>query len=162
MSVGRGLPGLLAASCLVLAGCGFHLRSYDLNTTVAAVHVTASGNNLASDPLRRGLSQAGVTLAELADEAELVVQLLDDRRDRRSVAVTDQARAAEYETSIGVRYAVEKPDGEVLIEPRWVDRVNIVGSSEEQVLLEREMVNDLVQQIIRALDAATRELEVAA
>jgi outer membrane lipopolysaccharide assembly protein LptE/RlpB len=42
-----------------------------------------------------------------------------------------------------------------------VDAQNIVGSSEEQALLEREMINDLVQQIIRSLDAATREAAVA-
>ena len=34
-----------------------------------------------------------------------------------------------------------------------VDRNNIVGSSEEQALLQREMVEDLVQQIIRGVNA---------
>lgn len=158
---------------LVLAiagGCGFHLRTYDLDTSVTSVHVSPSGANLATEPLEKSLRQAGVTLAPTADEAELVVELLQDRSDRRSVSVTETTRAAEYETTIGVRYAVQKADGTVLIPPRWieatriyrVDRVNLVGSAEEQVLLEREMVNDLVQQILRALDAASREQSGAA
>ena len=51
--------------------------------------------------------------------------------------------------------------GNSLAEPRsiqasriyTVDRDNIVGSSEEQALLQREMVDDLVQQIIRGVNA---------
>jgi outer membrane lipopolysaccharide assembly protein LptE/RlpB len=34
-----------------------------------------------------------------------------------------------------------------------VDRDNLVGSSEEQALLQREMTDDLVQQIIRGVNA---------
>jgi len=162
----RRSSGLLVLALLALnAGCGFHLRTYQLDTAVSSVHVATTGNNLAAEPLRRSLTQAGVTVVGVADEAQVVLELLDDRRDRRSVSVTETTRAAEYETTIGVRYAVQRPDGAVLIEPRWiettriyrVDRINLVGSAEEQVLLEREMVNDLVQQILRALDAATRE-----
>ena len=167
----RGAQQLLITVLPVLLGaCGFHLRSYELDSSVASVHVATTGNNVATEPLTRALRQAGVTLSPVADEAEVVVELLDDRQDRRSVSVTETSRAAEYETTIGIRYSVVKPDKVVLIPPSWVqttriyrvDRVNIVGSSEEQALLEREMVNDLVQQILRALDAATRESAGAA
>lgn len=154
---------------LLSTGCGFHLRTFDLNTAVSSVHVSTNSGNFAAQPLRRGLTQAGVELKSLQDEAEISVALLNQRRDRRSVAVTDQARAAEYEITLAVEYAIEKPDGERLLEPRWiesrrifrVDRVNIVGSSEEQALLEQEMIRDMVQQIVRALNAASQELTVA-
>jgi outer membrane lipopolysaccharide assembly protein LptE/RlpB len=54
----------------------------------------------------------------------------------------------------------------VLAPPTWVerervfriDRDNIVGSSEEQALLERELTQDLVSQLIRAMDAVSRNL----
>jgi LPS-assembly lipoprotein len=159
--------GVLLA--LLATGCGFHLRTFDLNTAVSSVHISSNAGNFAEAPLRQGLKQAGVAIATVADEAEITVALLDDRRDRRSVAVTDQAQAAEYELDLGVQYSVSGPDGKELIPPRWVetsriyrvDRVNLVGTNEEQALLEREMVNDLVQQIVRALDAATQELTVA-
>jgi len=155
---------------LLLTGCGFQLRTFDLNTSVSSVHVSTNGSNFAAEPLRRGLQQAGVELVPVRDEAQIAVALLNQRRDRRSVSVTDQAQAAEYELDLAVQYSVQKPDGGILIEPRWVettriyrvDRVNLVGTSEEQALLEREMINDLVQQIVRALDAATQELPVAA
>lgn len=154
---------------LLLGGCGFHLRTFDLNTAVSSVHVSSSSGNFALQPLRQGLQQAGVNLVPVSDEAEVSISLLNDRRDRRSVAVTDQAQAAEYELDLAVQYSVTGPDGQVLIPPRWVettriyrvDRVNLVGTNQEEALLQREMINDLVQQIVRALDAATQELTVA-
>jgi LPS-assembly lipoprotein len=159
----------LLAALVLATGCGFHLRSFDLNSAVSSVHVSANGRNFAAEPLRRGLQQAGVELVPVRDEAQIAVALLNQRRDRRSVAVTNQAQTAEYQLDLAVQYSVQKPDGETLIEPRWVetsriyrvDRINLVGTSEEQALLEREMINDLVQQIVRALDAATQELAVA-
>jgi len=159
----------LLVAIFLSSGCGFHLRTFDLNTAVSSVHISSNGRNFVEQPLRAGLQQAGVELVPVRDEAQIAVALLNQRRDRRSVAVTDQAQAAEYELDLAVQYSVQKPDGEVLIEPRWaetsriyrVDRVNLVGTSEEQALLEREMINDLVQQIVRALDAATQELAVA-
>jgi LPS-assembly lipoprotein len=89
----------------------------------------------------------------------VVISLLEERRERRSVSVSSQARAAEYELSLGVRFLVTDGDGRELVPEQWlerqrvfrIDRDNIVGSSEEQALLEREMQSDLVQQVLRTL-----------
>jgi LPS-assembly lipoprotein len=155
--------GLLAA--LLLSGCGFHLRTWNLEGTVDTARITANVRNPLAEPLRRGLQSAGVELVESPEDADVLIELLADKRGRRSVSVTSRARAAEYETSLQVQYAIHGKDEKVLIESRWmrasriyqVDAVNIVGGSEEETLLEREMVNDLVQQLIRSLNAVTRE-----
>jgi hypothetical protein len=96
----------------------------------------------------------------------VVVELLGDRRERRSATVSGQARAAEYELIMGVRYRVRSGAGEELVADQWlerervfrVDRDNLVGSSEEQALLEREMQAELVQQIIRSINAVAAAL----
>lgn len=150
--------------CFALVGCGFHLRTWDLEGNVETARITANPRNPLAEPLGRALRSAGVTVVEDSD-VDVVIELLEDRKGRRSVSVTDQARAAEYETSLQVRYAVRGGDGATLLDPTWiraarifqVDRDNLVGSSQEQSLLDREMVNDLVQQIIRGLNAVTRE-----
>ncbi len=153
------------AVMLLLAGCGFHLRTWDLGTSLDSARVEASQRHALAAPLRRVLSQSGVSEAD-EGESQIVVKLLDQRRNRRSVSVTGQARAAEYETTLEVRYQVYGADGTELIPPRWVrservfrvDRDNIVGNSEEQALLEQEMQNDLIQQILRSLVAVTRTI----
>ena len=150
------------------AGCGIQLRSWDLDSSVSAVFISAAdgteraGTELGSD-LRTAFSQAGVTVATTRTDADLVVTLLDQRRSRRSISVTGQARAAEYELSRSVQYSVAQVTdsrADVIIEPRWiqvervfrVDRNNIVGSNEEQALVERELKNDIIQQVIRSIN----------
>jgi LPS-assembly lipoprotein len=163
MNTALRLIGFIVA--LAIAGCGFHLRTWDLEGNVEAASITSNPRNPLAEPLGRALQSAGVELVDDRSSADVVVELLADERGRRSVSVTDQARAAEYETSLRVRYAVHGRGGETLMEPTWiqasrifqVDRDNLVGSSQEQALLEREMVTDLVQQVIRGLNAVTRE-----
>lgn len=156
-------PAALLFVVLLVAGCGFHLRTWDLGTNIESFYVQAPSSNLLASPLRRALRQAGVTEADNPSSAEVVVGLLNAHRERRSVSVTGQARAAEYEMNLGVQYRVLDGAANELIAPRWarsvrvyrVDRDNIVGNSEEQALLEQEMQNDLIQQIVRAVNAVS-------
>ena len=148
-------------------GCGFHLRTWDLGASVSSFYVDAPGSNLLAAPLRRALRQAGVSEAQTPGSAQVVVGLLNAQRERRSVSFTKQARAAEYETTLEVRFQVHDAKGEELIAARWirservfrVDRDNLVGNSEEQALIEREMRDDLIQQILRSLNAITQTVE---
>ena len=155
---------LVAGMLLLLQGsCGFHLRTWDLGVNLESVRVEAGQRSLLAAPLRRALNQSGVTEAS-EGESQVVVELLDQRSNRRSVSVTDQARAAEYETTLEVRFQVHDANGVQLIPPRWirservfrVDRDNLVGNSEEQALIEQEMRDDLIQQILRSLNAITQ------
>jgi LPS-assembly lipoprotein len=152
---------LVALVALALVGCGFQLRGTDLRSSVARVYVDAAPRHGFETPMRLALERAGVEVLELPAADGLVVDLIDERRDRRSISVSETAVAAEYEVIVGVRYGVRDGAGRQLIEPQWlarervyrVDRDNILGSSEERALLEREMQSELIQQIIRSLDA---------
>ena len=157
---------LVAVLVVVLAtACGFHLRSWDLGSTVESAYVAAAPRHPLAASLQRALRQAGVTLTASPEAADVVIGLLDSRRERRGASVSDQARVAEYETTLGVRFEVTDGEGNELVPAQWlererifrVDRDNIIGSSEEQALLEREMQTDLVQQILRAINAVTTE-----
>ena len=146
---------------MLLTGCGFHLRTYSLDSNVSSFYVESADQNFLTEELRRGLRQAGAVEADAAGEAELVVELMDGRRIRRSASTTGSARAAEYEMELGVLFQLLNAQGEVMAEPRWitrervyrVDRDNIVGNNEEQVLIEREMRADLVQSVVRTINA---------
>lgn len=172
MSVGyRLMLRAVIAGCTLalLAGCGFQLRTWDLSSNVDSFFIEVAGNNPLETPLHRAMRQAGVPEAESASGAEVVVTLLDVRRSRRGVSVTSRARVAEYELNLNVLYGV-RARGKQLLAPQWarssrayrVDRDNLVGSNEEQALLEREMQSDLVQQIVRAVNAVTMDSAGAA
>ncbi len=149
-------------SLVVLAGCGFQLRGWNLASGLETVHLDAQPRIALAQPLRQALRQAGVYLEPRAADAQLVIKLIDARRERRTVAVTGSARAAEYEMTLGIRYEI-RSGGALLRAPQWleasrvlaVDRDNIAGTAGEQALIEAELENDLVQQILRALNTVT-------
>ncbi len=157
------MRALLVSVTLILASCGFQLRSYNFSGAVDSYALVGKTQLGVAQPLRTGLRQAGLQEVE-ADQAELIVELLDQRRDRRSVSTAGRARAAEYESSYAVLYRLLDGQGQELAPANWVERErvfridsdNIVGSSEEQALLERELMSDVVGQIIRAMDAVSR------
>ena len=144
----------------LIAGCGYHLRTWELEGNIETAKITSNLRNPVADPLGRALKSAGVDVVG-SGAADVTIELISDRTGRRAVSVTDQARAAEYQTTLSVVYAVHDAKGDTLAAPRsvqasriyTVDRDNIVGSSEEQALLQREMVDDLVLQIIRGVNA---------
>jgi LPS-assembly lipoprotein len=152
---------LLAAFLAAVSGCGFQLRGWDVSTEIRSAYVVSNLHNPMEQPLRQSLRLAGVTDAATPEQADVVVRLLDSRSERRSVTVSEQARVAEYETTLGVYYDVTDPQGRELVPAQWlerarvfrIDRENVVGSREEEALLDREMQNDLVQQIIRSINS---------
>jgi LPS-assembly lipoprotein len=153
----------LVCVMLLLTSCGFQLRSYNFGGAVENYALAGKTQLQVAAPLRTGLRQAGLQEVDV-NEAELIVELLDQRRNRRSVSTAGRARAAEYESSYAVLYRLLDGQGEELAPANWVERErvfridsdNIVGSSEEQALLERELMSDVVGQIIRAMDAVSR------
>ena len=156
------LPLAGAAILCLLAGCGFHLRSWDWDfaNQGLSIHVRAGAASTLAAPLRNALRQVGVQQAASAAQANLVIELLNERRSRRVASLTAGARAAEYELANDVQFAIRARQ-EVLAAPRWVrasrvfriDRTSLTGSSEEQVLIEQELRNDLLQQIMRSVEA---------
>lgn len=157
----------------VLAGCGFHLRGNELSANFETVYLSSASAITIERQLARSLGFAGVDVVTDRVAADVVIDLTAQRDARRSISVTERARTAEYEISLEISYRIlarESPDADgepvetLLVKDRSIrvartyrlDRNNIVGSSEEQALLRGEMEQDLVQQILRSLDTATR------
>ncbi|MDP6376117.1 MAG: hypothetical protein QF921_08685 [Pseudomonadales bacterium] len=146
---------------LTVNGCGFHLRGWTLESNIGSAHVVTDGRNFLAQPLRQALSSAGIDTTG-GSASDVTIRLLDQRNDRRNASVGAGVRVAEVETTLAVQFAIDDVQGARLVTPRWIegtrilfiDRSNITGSSEEQVLVEAEIRNDLVQQIVRSLDIA--------
>ena len=78
---------------LVLAGCGFHLRSYNFTGSIESFAIAGKTRLSITEPLRQGLKQAGAV--EVTDGTpSIVIELLDQRRDRRSASTAGRVIAA--------------------------------------------------------------------
>ena len=156
---------LVAVVLLLLASCGFHLRGTG-NTRLAlsVIHVTSNDSyGEMQQALERALTEAGVKQVA-ADKAAYSVHLLSERRTRRSVATTSDVQVAEYGLKMEVSFELTDSAGKQVIEPATVtaqriyrfDNSSLVGSNEEENLLNKEMRRDIASQIIRRIDAAIR------
>ena len=158
---------LLAGTALLATGCGFHLRSWDFSDADLSIHVQAGHLSRMAAPLRNALRQAGVEANAGADDADLVIHIVNESRNRRVASLTAGARAAEYELMMGVQFGIRAGKNS-LAKPAWIrasrtfsiDRDNLAGSSEEEALIEQELKAALSQQILRSLNAVVAALRL--
>ena len=162
---------LLVCSLLGVTNCGFHLRgTQGFELTVSEVHVAAANSfGEFSRELERALENQGIRIA--ADpNAEYNIRILSERTNRRPVATSADITVAEYELRLETRFEVVDTAGKIVISPTTLvseriysfDRTSLVGASEEEELLKKEMRRDIAGQLLRRFSATLRNLNQSA
>ena len=154
----------LGALLLLFAGCGFHLRSYDVDAAFENYFIAASDTSSFAADLRRMLKGAGVAESASRSAADVVVEVLEERDLQRAVSTTGNARVAEYELEVGVNVRITNGAGIELAPAQWinrtrvfrVDRNNLTSNSEEQSLIQRELRAEVGQALLRTVNAVAR------
>ena len=162
------LPLLVALLLAPAPGCGYQLRGID--GAAPGFH----GLRLQipqSEPgfaflLRRSLETAGITPHAAADPAAQAYPLLSiggETFSGRPASTTVLARAAQVTLRLSLRIQLVAGgqtliDGENLSVERtyYQDLRNIAGNREEAELLRSEMRQELAEQILRRIEAASR------
>ena len=154
----------LCALLLLFAGCGFHLRSYDVDAAFENYFIAASDTSSFAADLRRMLKGAGVAESASRSAADVVVEVLEERDLQRAVSTTGNARVAEYELEVGVNVRITNGAGIELAPAQWinrtrvfrVDRNNLTSNSDEQSLIQRELRAEVGQALLRTVNAVAR------
>ena len=157
---------LLIALVSVLAGCGFQLQgSADSVAVLTTLDVSATQTygELVTN-VERTLTQQGIAVNPEGG-ADYRLRLLGERATRRSVSTTNQVSVAEYMLLLAVDFELFDRAGDRLLPLTTIsvervysfDRGSFVGSSEEEALLSREMQADIIQQILRRLEASLKD-----
>lgn len=158
------LTALLLCS-LIISGCGYSLRgSESLGMSLPSLQLNLQNpNSEFSRLLRRSLDTAGVSL----DETDMVsgmsqLSVSDVRVQNQPVSVNPAARAAQYEIRLSID--IQLLNGEQELIPRetltversyFEDIENIAGNQEEVEIITSEMRRELVNLLIRRLQAPT-------
>lgn len=157
----RLLRGALALPpAAVLAGCGFQMRQ-PARLAFASIALTGFAPRSAmAEELRRELARQ-VRVVEAPAEAEVVLQALEDVRERSVVASTAAAQVRELQLRLRLHFRATTPGGRELI-PRaelmlardlsYRETAALAKAHEEAELL-REMQSDIVAQVLRRLAA---------
>jgi LPS-assembly lipoprotein len=154
---------------LGVAGCGFHLRgSNDFDLGLSEIHIVASDTyGDLQRMLTSAFTQAGVTVVTSPSDLAYSLSVSGERHSRRAVATTQTISVSEYELRLEVGVALINLSGEEVIPLSMLgteriytfDRGSLVGSIAEENLLLEEMRADLVNQIIRRVNASIRSFE---
>ena len=155
---------LIGLTCL-LASCGFQLRGSAgsaVELTALDVSATYAYGQLATE-VERTLRQQGIAVNPDGG-ADYSLHLFDERATRRSVSTTNQVSVAEYMLMLTVDFELLDGAGDPVLPLTTIsaeriysyDRGSFVGNSEEEAMLSREMQADIIQQILRRIEATVK------
>ena len=151
-----------AGASFALAGCGFDLRQPARVSFSSIALVGFARRSPLADELKRQL-QKQVSVLDAPDKAEVVLQALDDVRERSVVASTAAAQVRELQLRLKFNFRARTPGGRELI-PRAELMVSrdlsysetaALAKEHEEAKLFREMQSDIVAQVLRRLAAVT-------
>jgi len=151
----------------LLSSCGFTLRSSDvISSSYSSLTLNLQQpNSEFAQQLRRSLVNSNVSLLDPGEEQTAdgipVLSVSAEQINIRPVTVNPLARAAQYEIRLSATVGLVLGE-ENLIGPEnlFVQRVyledteNISGNLEEAEVIQSEMRRDLVNQVLRRMEAA--------
>ena len=156
---GSALAGLLG-----LAGCGFELRKAPV---FAFKSLSLPGRSAFTVYLRRNIAAAGTVELmppERAAEAEAVLDILGENRERVVLSTNAAGEVRELELRLTVRFRLRTQAGKELLladlsqkRDLTYSETNALAKEGEAELLYRDMQNDVAQQLLRRM-AAVKEL----
>ena len=158
----RSLIALLAAVA-ALAGCGFELRrTPELPFGKIALVGFEPRSPLAAE-LRRTLGER-VQVLDAVDQADVVLQVLLDRRERSVVASTASAQVRELTLRVRFNYQITDAGGRELAPATEIllardmsySETFALAKAQEEAQLYAAMQTDIVQQLVRRLARVKR------
>ncbi len=157
----RKLISVLMA--LLLAACGFQLRGAQ-PLPFASLYI--ADNWELGALLRRNIRTLGSTqLATSPQEAQAVLTSIGEAREKNILSLSATGRVREFRLSYRFAFRVHDLKGREFIPPSEIVLVRdisfgddrVLAKEQEEVLLYRDMQNDMVQQVLRRLAAAKIE-----
>ncbi len=153
---------ILCLFIVLLAGCGFHLRG-QVALPYSTLHISGPSASSVSNSLKRVLRSSGVRLVDRQEDAELTLVILSDVREKSILSLSAAGRAQEYELRQRLSYRIitagepDLPAGEILSQRSIsFNDAQVLAKESEENLLYRDMENDVVQQLLRRLQAAKK------
>ena len=146
---------ILSSLISVLASCGFQLRG-DLYAELEKVLVTSAPSAIKSEKILNEILALSEKGRDETSTDPLIINLLSEKSSRRSVLTTVSMSAAQYELTIELIFFIAFGDRIIVPETTLSSRkffavssANQAASYEEQLLLQREMREELLNEVVR-------------
>lgn len=153
---------LLLLLPILLGSCGFALRGSDAvsaNFSELALNLEQPNSEF-SRLLRRSLEVANVDTTSGMSTTTPTLNLSNEQVVSRPVTVNPRARAAQYEIRLSLQMSLVLngdfliPQQSLMVQRNYFEDIaNIAGNREEVEIITAEMRRDLVNQLMRRLEA---------
>lgn len=145
--------------CTVLAACGFQLRGV-ANLAFKTIFVQGSTLSISKD-LNQSFKTNGIQVVNKIDDAELIVELLDEANEKRILSLSGGGVVREFELNYRMSFRTRDPASETWSQPQLIQTRRdfsyndnaLLGKAEEENRLNSDMRNDAIREIMRRLSA---------
>ena len=156
---------LLLACALTLGACGFHLRgavSLPFKTLAISLPDTAE---LRAQIARSVTAGSNTKVVAQGEPAEAILDITGDLLTKNVLALSTAGQIRQYQIVRSFSFRLHNDKGVDLLPPSTItlrrdvsfNDNQLLAKQQEEVLLLRDMQNDLVQQLLRRLSAAKAE-----
>jgi len=155
---------LALTAALLLSACGFQLRG-SATLPFETIFLEIPEGNVMGAELRRNLrAGTNVKVVENKADAQAVLTRVSELRNKIILSINSAGRVREFRLRYVFNYSLIDKNGKDLAPPASLSLERdyaysdnqVLAKEQEEVLLYRDMQNDLVQQIIRRLAATGR------
>ncbi len=149
----------VAALVLLTQGCGFQLRGSQ-TLPIERLYLSLPVNSPIGAEIGRVVrSSTNATVVQDRKDAQAIVELLGEQREREVLSINAQGRAREYQLRLRTTFRVVDQEGIELIAPTSLiarrdisfNESELLAKESEEALLYRDMQSDLVRQIVNRL-----------
>lgn len=155
---------LALAAAVTLSACGFHLRGMNGQAALPfkTIYVGLPDTSPLGAELKRYIRASGdTTVVDNPKEAEAILDVLAEKREKAILSLNTQGRVREYTLYYKLRFRVRDaknkeliPSSDIVLKRDISFNESLVMAKEnEEALLYRDMQSDLVQQLLRRLQA---------
>ncbi len=140
----------------ILSACHYHLRgSVEVPEVLRNVYVQ-SASPLLYNSFKDSLQMAGGKLIDKPSPKGVIIRILDEKFDRRSLSLSSTGKASEFELTYNLIFEVLGFDNQVFMPRQQInirrdyfnDQQDIIGKSNEEVLIRQEMYNQAVRALM--------------
>lgn len=155
---------LALSGAALLSACGFRLRGADGKSGLPfrTVYIGVPERSPLGVELKRYIrASEDTTIVAEPKEAEAVIEILSETRDRATLSLNTQGRVREYSLYYRLLFQVKNAAGGVLLAPTELvlkrdisfNESQVIAKEKEEDMLYRDMQSDAVQQILRRMSA---------
>ncbi|MFA7506234.1 MAG: LPS assembly lipoprotein LptE [Burkholderiaceae bacterium] len=159
----RHALGLLLLAAAAGSGCGFRLRESS-GLPFETLYTTFPRTSALGSEFRRVVrSSSGTRIIDERDQAEAILVVLAENRQKEAIGFSTTGRPVEYELRLRTAFRVDDPAGHNLLRPTVlvvrreisVGEIQLLSKQLEEEQIFREMQSDMVQQMVRRLATIT-------